>query len=171
MTQTINLAVTPEQAADNALLRKCILKAIGTTSVNYSAHRILRRCIDARNRQIKINLQVLVYFDGEVPAGEIEPMHFMHVQPAPIVVIVGAGPAGLFAALQLLQAGIRPVIIERGKQVRERRRDLAILNRAHLVNPDSNYGFGKGGAGTYSDGTLYTRSTKSGDVVQVLRLM
>lgn len=171
MTQTINLAVTPEQSADDALLRKCILNALGTTSVNFSAHRILRRSIDARNRQIKINLQVLVYFDGEVPVSEIEPLQFMQVQPAPFVVIVGAGPAGLFTALQLLQAGIRPVILERGKPVRERRRDLAILNKAHVVNPDSNYCFGEGGAGTYSDGKLYTRSTKRGDVVKVLRLL
>ncbi len=171
MTQTINLAITPEQAADETLLRACILKLLGPAVQNFSTFSILRRSIDARNRQVKINLQVRVYFDGEALAGDEGLIPFRQVAPAPHVVIIGAGPAGLFAALQLLQEGIRPVLIERGKPVRERRRDIALLNRAHLVNPDSNYCFGEGGAGTYSDGKLYTRSTKRGDVDKILKLL
>lgn len=169
--QVIHLAVSPEEAADEALLRKRILKALSKSDRVLSSFTILRRSIDARNRNIKINLQIEVYFEGERPPAGPVSIVFQKVKAEPSVVIVGAGPAGLFAALELLRAGIKPIILERGKPVRERRRDLAQLNRSGIVNPDSNYCFGEGGAGTYSDGKLYTRSTKRGDVLQVLHLL
>ena len=164
--QVIHLAVSPEEAADEALLRKRILKALGKSDRVLSSFTILRRSIDARNRNIKINLQIEVYFEGERPPAGPVSIVFQKVKAEPSVVIVGAGPAGLFAALELLRAGIKPIILERGKPVRERRRDLAQLNRSGIVNPDSNYCFGEGGAGTYSDGKLYTRSTKRGAVTR-----
>lgn len=170
-TQEINLAVTPEQAVDEEALRRIIISALVKPSGHLNSFRILRRSIDARNRNIKINLRLQLFFGAAIPAIKNPSISFQQVTATPSVVIIGAGPAGLFAALGLLEAGIKPIIIERGKTVRDRRRDLAALNRDHLVNPDSNYCFGEGGAGTYSDGKLYTRSTKRGDVEKILQLL
>lgn len=131
----------------------------------------LRRSIDARNRNIKFNLRLRVYEKTEKPEPhhpKFQPREFQDVSKSKHVVIVGAGPAGLFAALRLIELGRKPIILERGKNVRDRRRDLAAINKEHIVNPESNYCFGEGGAGTYSDGKLYTRSTKRGDVNRIL---
>lgn len=174
MKDTIDLIVSPEQAADEVQLRNIILNTIHPASViNESSlsYRILRRSIDARSRNIKINLRVEVFINEKIPEQPFVPFHFHQVKDKRSVTIVGAGPAGLFAALRLLELGIKPIIIERGKEVKERRRDLALLNKEHIVNPDSNYCFGEGGAGTYSDGKLYTRSTKRGDVQKILSLL
>lgn len=171
MTQEINLAVSPEQAADREALKRIIVSSLGKSANNFNDFRILRRSIDARNKHVKINLRLELFFGIDVPAIKLPFVFFQPVAPVVPVVIIGAGPAGLFAALRLLQSGIKPIIIERGKTVRDRRRDLALLNREHIVNPDSNYCFGEGGAGTYSDGKLYTRSTKRGDVDKVLQLL
>lgn len=134
-----------------------------------AGHQVLKRSIDARSRQPKVRLRVLV---SETPQDDTPttPPALPDVSGAPCVVVVGCGPAGLFAALRLIGHGSRPVVIERGKDVRARRRDLAAINREHRVDPDSNYCFGEGGAGTYSDGKLYTRSHKRGDVQQVLNI-
>ena len=133
--------------------------------------RLLKRSIDARSRTIKVNIQADVYVD-EIP----EPLNqlnkeYKDVSNAKQVIIVGAGPAGLFAALRLIELGIKPVIIERGKDVQERRRDIANINKKNIVNENSNYCFGEGGAGTYSDGKLYTRSKKRGDIKRILEIL
>jgi uncharacterized FAD-dependent dehydrogenase len=135
-------------------------------------YRIIRKSIDARSREIKFNLKVAIYREGEdiPPLIRIRPFEPVSSH-ANCVVIVGAGPAGLFAALKCIELGLRPIVIERGRDVRSRRRDLASIHKEHRVNPDSNYCFGEGGAGTYSDGKLYTRSTKRGDVRSILETL
>lgn len=134
--------------------------------------RVLRKSIDARSRDIKILYKVAIYLDGEAMPPAYRERDFQHVDAqSKTIVIIGAGPAGLFAALKCLELGIKPVVIERGKDVRARRRDLVSIHREHRVHPDSNYCFGEGGAGTYSDGKLYTRSTKRGDVRSILETL
>jgi uncharacterized FAD-dependent dehydrogenase len=137
-----------------------------------SSYRILRKSIDARGRTIKINYKVAIYLEGESVPPSFREREFKRVTSScKQVVIIGAGPAGLFAALKCIELGMQPIVIERGKDVRSRRRDLVSIHREHRVNPDSNYCFGEGGAGTYSDGKLYTRSTKRGDVRSVLETL
>ncbi|MFN3405876.1 MAG: NAD(P)/FAD-dependent oxidoreductase [Cytophagaceae bacterium] len=161
--------VTPEVAGNEELLRAEILADIkaGTGKVNF---RVKRRSIDARSRAVKVNLLVEVFVDENPP---LEKFHkeYPDVRNNPQAIIIGAGPAGMFAALRLIEKGIKPIVFERGKDVRSRRRDLAAINKEHKVNPESNYCFGEGGAGTYSDGKLYTRSTKRGDVRAVLEAL
>ena len=167
----IQLTVPYTEYADPELLRQRVAAAAGIPSDEIAGFLELRRSIDARNRNIRFNLKVQVFLKGEKADGlhpSYQEKEFQDVSKARSAVIVGAGPAGLFAALRLIELGIRPIVIERGKDVRERRRDLAAINRDHVVNPESNYCFGEGGAGTYSDGKLYTRSTKRGDVHRIL---
>jgi uncharacterized FAD-dependent dehydrogenase len=164
--ETTQFQVTPEQAKDEAYLRTRIAKELGISSESFT-YRWKKRSIDARKRQIKINCSFDVFSEGEeIPT----PASFFpkDVHDAATVAIIGAGPAGLFAGLRALELGLKPIIFERGKDVRSRRRDLAILNKEEIVNPESNYCFGEGGAGTYSDGKLYTRSKKRGDVRKAL---
>lgn len=133
-------------------------------------YKVVRRSIDARSRQIKVNLSVELYIDEAPPLNPEIFNNYKDVRNAPPAIIIGAGPAGLFAALRLIELGVKPIVLERGKDVRTRRRDLAAINKDHIVNPDSNYCFGEGGAGTYSDGKLYTRSKKRGDLRKVLEV-
>ncbi|HCW64884.1 MAG TPA: FAD-binding protein, partial [Leeuwenhoekiella sp.] len=128
---------------------------------------IRKRSIDARNKPVKLQLQIEIWQQDEQrkPLNRFEPKE---VSSAPKIAIIGAGPAGLYAALRAIEAGLKPIVFERGKDVRERRRDLAKINKEQLVNPESNYCFGEGGAGTYSDGKLYTRSKKRGNVLKGL---
>jgi uncharacterized FAD-dependent dehydrogenase len=171
MPKELLLQVSPEVAAKMVLLQEQVAKLMQTSSSSVKHLSILKRSVDARQKAIKINLKVLIYFEGEAFENrKIELPKYKDVSHAQEVIIVGAGPAGLFAALQLIELGLKPILLERGKDVRGRRRDLKAINLEHIVNEDSNYCFGEGGAGTYSDGKLYTRSKKRGDVTRILEL-
>ena len=171
MQQEIKLQVSPEITADSRRLRIEVSKIIGISLEEIRHVEVLRRSIDSRQRTIKINLTVLVFIDENFIEAPIELPEYPNVSNAEEIIIVGAGPAGLFAALRCIELGKKPIIVERGKDVRTRRRDLKALNLEHIVNEDSNYCFGEGGAGTYSDGKLYTRSKKRGDVQRILKLL
>jgi uncharacterized protein len=172
MQQNISLKLSPSEAANDATVRSLLAKAAGKKTSEVTGYNILKRSIDARSRQPWINLTLQVFINEPFHPRDITPVHFKDVSKAgKRVIIIGAGPAGLFAALKCLEQGIQPVILERGKDVRSRRRDLALLNKNGIVNPESNYCFGEGGAGTYSDGKLYTRSNKRGSIDRVLNLL
>jgi len=172
MPKELLLQVSPEIAANENLLKDYLSKQIKVSSKEIQHVSILKRSIDARQKAIKINLKVNIFLQGEnfVPQ-KVELPNYKNVTNAQEVIVIGAGPAGLFAALQLIELGIKPIVIERGKDVRGRRRDLKAINVDHIVNEDSNYCFGEGGAGTYSDGKLYTRSKKRGDIDRILELL
>lgn len=170
MTKDITLRVSPEIAGTPEMLEK---KVFGAAGCKVNDWRIVRRSVDARKRDIIINLTVRVACgdDMQVASG-YAPVEFPNVANAPkTVVIVGAGPAGLFAALKCIQLGMRPIVLERGKDVDSRRLDIATLNRERRIDPESNYCFGEGGAGTFSDGKLFTRSKKRGNPTEVLSLL
>lgn len=170
MKHELNLVVSPEEAANESLLKQIASKQLSVALTNITHFKILKRSVDARSRNIKINLKVEIYVGSHAPVPVNYKINYPAVHSKQPVIIVGAGPAGLFAALELIEKGFKPVVIERGKDVKNRRRDLAAINKEHIVNPHSNYCFGEGGAGTYSDGKLYTRSTKRGDVNKVLEI-
>lgn len=171
MQQKISLKLLPSEAADEATVKKYIASSAGKKTTAVTGYHIIKQSIDARGKNVHINLQLNAFIDEPFHERPTIPFQFKQVGNAPRkVLIVGAGPAGLFAALKLIEAGIQPIIIERGKDVRARRRDLAALNKNGIVNPESNYCFGEGGAGTYSDGKLYTRSNKRGDINRILQL-
>ena len=172
MPQELLLQVTPEMAVNNHLIKEQVAKLIRVAVGDIKHISILKRSIDARQKAIKINLKVAIYFqEDDLIEEKIQLPDYKNVANSPEVIVVGAGPAGLFAALQLIEMGIKPIVVERGKDVRGRRRDLKAINLDHIVNEDSNYCFGEGGAGTYSDGKLYTRSKKRGDVTRILELL
>jgi uncharacterized FAD-dependent dehydrogenase len=172
MPKELVLQVSPEIAANEALLKQHLSKQIKVSANEIQHIAIVKRSIDARQKAIKINLKVLIYLQGEpFEVDSIELPNYKNVANAQEVIVIGAGPAGLFAALQLVELGLKPIVIERGKDVRGRRRDLKAINVDHSVDEDSNYCFGEGGAGTYSDGKLYTRSKKRGDVSRILELL
>jgi uncharacterized FAD-dependent dehydrogenase len=168
MVKEVEIVCPPGQHED-----KNVLTALASTALNISVKKITnlkihKRSIDARGRKVVYRMQLHVFVD-EPYVPEVYNHQYKNVKDAKRVIIVGAGPAGIFAALQCIEQGLKPVILERGKDVKQRRRDLANINKQGLVNPESNYCFGEGGAGTYSDGKLYTRSTKRGDVNGVLK--
>jgi uncharacterized FAD-dependent dehydrogenase len=171
MQQKISLKLLPEQASDHGSVIQLIAKTTGKKVIDITGFEILKKSIDARGKTIWVNLTISAFIDEPFHKRAIQSFNFKtvhHTQKK--VVIIGAGPAGLFAALQLIEMGIQPVLLERGKDVRARRRDLALLNKDGILNPDSNYCFGEGGAGTYSDGKLYTRSNKRGNIDRILHL-
>ncbi|MBQ0087776.1 MAG: FAD-dependent monooxygenase [Prevotellaceae bacterium] len=170
MTQDIQIRVTPKVAATPTLLKNELGKVLTLTPNDITDYYILKNSIDARQRTIYINLTIRVYINEEPPKQPYNEIEYQDVSNGKMVVIVGAGPAGLFAALKLIELGLRPVILERGKDVFSRRVDLAQISRKHIVDPNSNYSFGEGGAGAFSDGKLYTRSTKRGDVNRILSI-
>ena len=161
----------PEVAAKDVLLRNTIAEKLNVLERDIQYIEILKRSIDARQRITKINLRIDVYIKEDFIRKEKNIPKYNDVSGKDEVIIIGAGPAGLFAALRLIEKGLRPIILERGKDVRARRRDLANLTKNHIVNEDSNYCFGEGGAGTFSDGKLYTRSKKRGDVNKILDVL
>lgn len=168
MQKEIEIAVAPEKVEDIAHIKSLAAAKIGAPAATITDIRILKRSIDGRGKKVVYRLKIVLYIK-EKPTPEIFNADLNLVSNAAPVIIIGAGPAGLFAALRCIEKGLKPIIIERGKDVQERRRDLAALNKEGVVNPDSNYCFGEGGAGTYSDGKLYTRSNKRGDVQKVLQ--
>lgn len=174
MHKQLELVLLPEEAADQSKQLQQASQLLNVTQDRIKEIRLLKRSIDARGRTVKIRLMVEVYID-EIPEKKTDtasPFNFKRdVSSAKEVFIIGFGPAGMFAALKLIEAGVKPVIIERGKEVRQRRRDLALINREGIVDGDSNYCFGEGGAGTYSDGKLYTRSNKRGDINRILNIL
>ncbi len=172
MAKELLFQASPEIAANDKLLKEFVAKHCNLSVSEIQQVVVLKRSIDARQKAIKINLKVVVYFKGEdFTIEKIALPEYKNVSNAQEVIIVGAGPAGLFAALHLIELGLKPIVVERGKDVRGRRRDLKAINVDHIVNEDSNYCFGEGGAGTYSDGKLYTRSKKRGDVDRILKLL
>jgi uncharacterized protein len=170
MVKLIEMSLPPEIAFVEDEFEKYIHQEYLKKEYSSFHYKTIRRSIDARGRQVKINIAVELYIDEVVPVSYDVFVNYKYVKDAPSAIVVGAGPAGLFAALRLIELGIKPIVIERGKGVRARRRDLAAINKEHFVNPDSNYCFGEGGAGTYSDGKLYTRSKKRGDLRKVLEV-
>ena len=170
MIKELNISLTPKQASDESLYSQVVVSKLGLQKEDITAIVVRRKSIDARQRQIKINMAVSVYV-GEEPVLKKKEYNYPSVENKRPIGIIGAGPAGLFAALRLIELGFKPIVFERGKNVSDRKRDIAKIHREHLIDPDSNYGFGEGGAGTFSDGKLYTRSKKRGSVQKILDVL
>ena len=170
MIRELQLRVLPQDAAGEQALKQVVSQETGVSVGEINAVRILKRSIDARQRTIFVNLKVQVFIQEDLTTPAYQSVTYGDVSSGKPVVIVGAGPGGLFAALRAIELGLRPIVVERGKNVRERKKDIARISREHLVNPESNYSFGEGGAGAYSDGKLYTRSKKRGSVEKILNV-
>ncbi len=169
MQQNISLRLLPHEAADEKIIRERLVQSLPKNESGITGFYILKQSIDARSKQVWINLTLKAFIEEPFHKRAAGKIFFRDVSKSKhSIIVIGGGPAGLFAALKLIERGIKPIILERGKDVRARRRDLAALNKEGIINPESNYCFGEGGAGTYSDGKLYTRSTKRGDVARIL---
>ncbi len=170
MTEEYQIRVSPRTASSEQNIREWLSKEKGFDVRTITAVRVLRKSIDARQRNIFINLTIRVYIN-EMPEDDLfPPTDYPDVSGKPHVIVVGEGPGGLFASLRLIELGLCPIVIERGKDVRERKKDLALIGKTQTVNPESNYCFGEGGAGAYSDGKLYTRSKKRGNITKILQV-
>lgn len=170
MIQELQLRIQPEEAINEQSIKQVVARETGIDIGHIQAVRVIKRSVDARQRTIFINVKVRAYIDEMPEDGEYQSVGYKDVSGGKEVVVVGAGPGGLFAALRLIELGFRPIVVERGKDVRERKKDIALISREHIVNPESNYSFGEGGAGAYSDGKLYTRSKKRGSVDKILNV-
>ena len=170
MIQELQLRILPEQAASEQSIKLYVAREKGLDARTIKAVRTLKRSIDARQRTIYVNLTIRLYINELPTDDEYTETYYPMVDDGPEVIVVGAGPGGLFAALRLIELGCRPIVVERGKDVHARKRDIARISREHAVDPESNYSFGEGGAGAYSDGKLYTRSKKRGNVEKILNV-
>jgi len=169
MQKDIEITLLPNQVEQTEVIKQKLADGLKLSVERIKGYEILKRSIDARSRKVIFRLQVKAFVDEEaIP--EVYTVNYPNVAAAKPVIIIGAGPAGLFAALQCIENGLKPIIVERGKDVKQRRRDLAAINKQGVVNTESNYCYGEGGAGTYSDGKLYTRSNKRGDINKVLQV-
>ena len=171
MIKEISIRVLPQQAASETALKGFLAREFALNPKDIQAVRILKRSIDARKRQVIINLTVRIYLNELPPNDMFSPIIYGDVSDKQQASVVGAGPAGLFAALRLIELGMRPIVLERGKDVHQRRKDIARISREHKVDSESNYCFGEGGAGAFSDGKLYTRSKKRGSVDRILSIL
>lgn len=169
MVKEIEITLAPEELHNEKLIKQLILQHLHLKASELNEYSILKRSIDARSKKVVFRLKVQIATHNDSLETKILQFRYSDVSAQKEVYIIGAGPAGIFAALRLIELNLKPVVIERGKDVKERRRDLAVLNKDLILNPESNYCFGEGGAGTYSDGKLYTRSTKRGDVDRILQ--
>ena len=170
MIKELQIRVTPQIAATESLLKNFLADECGIDARTITATRILKRSIDARQRNIFVNLKVRLYINEQPTDDEYVHTYYGDVSSAKAIVVVGAGPGGLFAALKAIECGYRPIVVERGKNVRDRKKDLSAITKTQKVDPESNYCFGEGGAGAYSDGKLYTRSKKRGDTEKILNV-
>lgn len=170
MIQEYQIRVLPEQAANELAVKEFLVADKGLDARSVTHVRVLKRSIDARQKRVMVNLKVRVYIGEQPEDDEYVRTEYRNVEGCPQAVVVGAGPGGLFAALRLIELGVRPVVVERGKDVHARRADIAQISRSHTVDPESNYSFGEGGAGAFSDGKLYTRSKKRGSVEKILNV-
>ncbi len=171
MIKELSLRILPQYAASESSIKDYLRKEYALDIKNINAVRVLKRSIDARQRQVYVNLFIRIYIN-ELPDDDVyQRIKYTDVSNGKVAVVVGAGPAGLFAALKLIECGMRPIVLERGKDVHERRKDIARISRDHVVDSESNYSFGEGGAGAFSDGKLYTRSKKRGSVERILSIL
>lgn len=170
MQELLTINLDPKSASDEKYYKEIVATKLGVSASSIKHIRITRKSIDARHRDVSINLSLQVFIDEDPSFSEESDLKYSYVGNRKPVIIAGAGPAGLFAALRLIELGFKPIIFERGKEVSERKKDVALLNREHKVNPESNYCFGEGGAGTFSDGKLYTRSNKRGNLQRIFQI-
>src|SRR5574344_651679 len=171
MIQQITLRIPPQIASNSALLLQESAREANIPQERIQDLRVIHHSIDARQRTIFVNVTLNLYIGEPAPALDYTPTDYPDVSGRPQAIVVGCGPGGEFAALRLIELGIRPIVLERGKDVHERRKDIALISRQHKVDSESNYCFGEGGAGAYSDGKLYTRSTKRGNVSKILNVL
>ncbi len=169
MIKEIEIVVAPEDLNNEIVIKQLILDHLLIKASELNEYSILKRSIDARSKKVVFRLKVQIATQNDRIESKILQFIYADVHNQKEVYVIGAGPAGIFAALRLIELNLKPIVIERGKDVKDRRRDLAALNKELVLNPESNYCFGEGGAGTYSDGKLYTRSTKRGDVDRILQ--